>query len=352
MNTIYFLDGLLWRWNQSRLVVGTRRRRTTAKLSFEQETARNQWLSMLQLGVVPTYQRNCPVCGHAESHQFANEDRYGLPIQMAICENCPTMYNRQTPDRRGLSIFYVEIYRRLHSPQSVENLYWEQSVSSVTLWNDAAALAKKFDLRIQQVLDVGSGSGGLLEEFKVHGAVTHLLDPNSKHLTFAASRGHVTHAGLLEDSDFSEAFDIVIARDVLEHALNPRDFIATIHRALKVNGIAYVQVPVVDGLAELGYRDSFRRYLQYAHLTNFTTQSLRFMICSMGFEVISTPRVGALWIRKLSVAPKPDALLATSNLTLLQAIRRTYRRQILSEAKFQVIRFVVAPIRKRLAMAK
>jgi SAM-dependent methyltransferase len=332
-------------WQRRKLVSYDDQLPIIVEMSAQQAKARNLLLRALATGEIRVASRVCPVCGNGKSELFANFDRYGLPIEMVLCDSCPTMYNKTIPDSQGLKLFYSEIYRDLHSPQPPMALYEEQSEMSHVLLNQLTNLRVAPTVRFSKVLDVGSGSGGLVHAFREVGAQTFVLDPGSDFLETARENGHIAISTMLEDFSESTTFGIVIARDVLEHAREPRRFMRNLHRILDVGGLAYVQVPTLNHLELLGYRNSFRRYLQFAHLTNFTDESFDYLLTSEGFEVVSTPRIGARWVRARTSRDREDLTVCPTADVMRKLIDYTQRNHLRVELKHQVVARLPARVR-------
>lgn len=324
-------------WQRRKLVTSERELPTIVDLSTRQRESRNLFLRALETGEIQVTSRVCPICGGGKSELFANHDRYGLPITMVLCSSCPTMYNRMIPDSKSLNFFYANIYRNLHSPQSARALYREQSEISQVLLSQLLGLSSPSVARSSRVLDVGSGSGGLVHSFREIGAQTVVLDPGSDFLETAHENGHTVISCMMEEFSEPITFQVIIARDVLEHAREPRQFLRSLHRVLDTRGFAYVQVPTLNHLESLGYRNSFRRYLQFAHLTNFTDESFDYLLTSEGFEIVGNPRVGARWVRRRVLLNRGESNNCPPADALYKLIDEIQRNHLWVELKHQVV---------------
>jgi SAM-dependent methyltransferase len=99
----------------------------------------------------------------------------------------------------------------------------------------------------------------------------------------AAARPEITLAlANAENLPFADAFDVVIASELLEHVLNVGDLLVSLHRALADRGRLFVRVP---------YREDLRQYARqngcpypFVHLRTFTRDSLVDMLRRAGFR--------------------------------------------------------------------
>ncbi len=107
-----------------------------------------------------------------------------------------------------------------------------------------------------KVLDVGCGTGAVMQflakkNFEVYG-----IDPSGEALKYCTLKGLSVKKSSAEKIDFSEdSFDVVFALDVLEHLENPELAVEEIDRVLKKGGIFIMTVPAHQWL--WSYHDEF-----------------------------------------------------------------------------------------------
>jgi ubiquinone/menaquinone biosynthesis C-methylase UbiE len=104
------------------------------------------------------------------------------------------------------------------------------------------------------ILDLGSGMGGLSTALALSGATVLPLDFNAEYCRITRLRGRrhglnlpATNAAGEALPFPSEAFDIVLAMDVLEHVREPEKVLAEISRCLKQGGVC--QLTAINRLA-------------------------------------------------------------------------------------------------------
>ena len=82
----------------------------------------------------------------------------------------------------------------------------------------------------------------------------------------------------------SKTYDAILMSQVLEHALDPGEWLSKAHKLLRPGGCLVVAVPQFKGIyGFLGIRDPFLTPPE--HLNFFTRRSLRLLASRMGFEV-------------------------------------------------------------------
>lgn len=140
---------------------------------------------------------------------------------------------------------------------------------------------------VPRVLDLGCGVGGVAQAAPP-GVQVVGVDHDAGALALAAAHGAVLawDAAAGRRLPFQRnAFDAVIARDVLEHLDRPWDAVREIHEALKPGGLALASVPMAR--ARVVWND-------YTHRRGFTRAAVRLLFLDAGFEVERVERMGPL----------------------------------------------------------
>lgn len=146
--------------------------------------------------------RRCPDCDLLFKHPFVADDRL-----MACYRRSPEDNWEHDPDPRRRRFDALADLVRQHAPG-------------------------------RRVLDVGCSNGALLHHFG--DAFDRAgLEPSASAAAVAADRGVRMLGGTFDDLDADppEPFDAILAIDVLEHLVDPPDFIAAVARHLRPGGI-------------------------------------------------------------------------------------------------------------------
>ena len=88
---------------------------------------------------------------------------------------------------------------------------------------------------------------------------------------------------LLKDE---KKYDLIILNHVLEHFLDIEQEVDVISKLLKKEGILFVAVPGIKALVN-SYGNDFLRYLQNAHVYDFTLGTLEQVMNKYGFELVT-----------------------------------------------------------------
>lgn len=96
------------------------------------------------------------------------------------------------------------------------------------------------------LLDVGAGSGILVEEALELGFAAKGIEPSGSLQATAVQRGlPVTH-GVLPNSEVAGPFEVVTLIDVIEHVPDPVDLMRRIKSVMAPDGICVVVTPDVE----------------------------------------------------------------------------------------------------------
>jgi SAM-dependent methyltransferase len=180
----------------------------------------------------------------------------------------------------SVSDFYVQNYEKIsqdhldHFQETGSNPFMSEEYWS-EIENSTRDLLKKYcgegGLKI---LDVGVGTGRLLEQF--HGHERFGMDISSTYLKLAESKGIKVCLSLIEDMPYRAGyFDAVVCTDVLEHVFDLNQDFKKILSVLKPGGILICRVPYRENLAE--YLEPSFPY-DLVHLRNFDEHSIRLFV--------------------------------------------------------------------------
>lgn len=141
-------------------------------------------------------------------------------------------------------------------------------------------------IRKGKLLDIGCGSGYLIEEAKKRGFQGEGLDPSYKAVKFCQRRNLKVWYGLLEEKYYpSESFDIVIASHVLEHVSDPIKFLNICRKILKKNGYLCLAQTNYTGMIPFVYGRYWEGWVPNEHFVHFCPFGIQFLLNKSGFEV-------------------------------------------------------------------
>lgn len=228
---------------------------------------------------------DCAVCHQSDSRTLGVDN--GFTICKCANPECGFVYvnPRPTPER------LAELYRSYYPDAEEVPEKWQREMGDVfrescdwlTSWQAAGT-----------VLDVGCAYGHFLQAMEARGWRTVGLEPNPTAVRYAERHvaGRIIGANFEEASLDPESFDAVASFYVLEHVIDPRQFLDKVCRVLRPGGMAVIRVPYTEPLFPINKMAG--RTLMYApmHLNDFSPRSMRRLALDVGFRRTEV-RVGA-----------------------------------------------------------
>jgi hypothetical protein len=136
-------------------------------------------------------------------------------------------------------------------------------------------------------VEVGTGAGGVLSIFRDNNNEVYGVDLGSEYINFGRQKGLDIHQGTLADIKRKGIRpDLIIYSHVLEHILKPCEELELVCSVLKNDGLVYINVPGLRNLS-VSYNQDFLRYLQNAHVYNFSLRTLKNVAQKAGLEYVA-----------------------------------------------------------------
>lgn len=136
------------------------------------------------------------------------------------------------------------------------------------------------------VLDIGFGLGELLEQISdKHTCVG--LDPSLKALEMAADKckAQLLLGTLSADTFEAESLDAVVSHHVIEHVVEPVEFVQNVFRTIAPGGVFICGTPNFASPAARVFQDRYRLLHDPTHVSLFTDDSLLRLLRDVGFIV-------------------------------------------------------------------
>ena len=223
--------------------------------------------------------RACPVCGGETTDEVVQR-----PDSLTVrrCSGCHTYYVSPAPSAAALDAFYATYLT--HATGGARPVV--PPALKRTAEDDVRiqALLSKTDLRGARVLDVGCGTGHLLEMLRSVGANATGIDVDPGSVEQAQRRGLDVQRVSIEAVPTDPGFDVVILNDVIEHPLEPIPFLRTTLARVKPGGLLMIWTPNGDAPATDQERVTFRVDLE--HMQYFGAESMRWVVAELPLQVV------------------------------------------------------------------
>jgi SAM-dependent methyltransferase len=218
---------------------------------------------------------NLPDVLHPDALRITDAN-YGLTADIFRCENCGFLQCPNVPP-------VLELYEQM-SDESYEETRAARARQARALVNIVAGYKKAATL-----LDVGAGSGILVEEALASGFAARGIEPSSPLQATAARRGLTVTHGVLTHPELTGPFDVVTLIDVIEHVPDPVDLMRRIKRVMAPNGICVVVTPDVSSVAAraMGWK---WWHFRAAHIGYFNKSTLALALETAGLRVNAITR--------------------------------------------------------------
>lgn len=171
---------------------------------------------------------------------------------------------------------------------------WWKDYNDINRLDPGTKLRKKIiceeikKTQYKKILDLGCGSGELLEELKLNFPKKELYgsDVSNQALEILKKKKVARSTFLLDlekDSEIKETFDAVICSEVIEHLKNWQNAIKVIGKATKKGGKAIVTT-------QAGKR--YPHHLAIGHLQHFEPKEINKTLKQSGFKILRSERIG------------------------------------------------------------
>ena len=232
----------------------------------------------------------------------ALQDRLcGLPgaFQFVRCEQCALVFLSPRPSAAKIGEYYTQDYIAFQ-PFQQANSPFVVSLKEVFKGGLLRLLSTPYRVRFGpegpveppfghgRILDVGCGSGLLLQEFQKIGWEVYGVDPSqtASHRARQLLQSNNIFRGTLDDITFPlNSFDIVTMWHSLEHVPYPREVLMTVNRLITTAGKLKIAVPNIDSWEARFFGKWWRGLEPPRHLYLFSPKTLTSLLTSSGFQV-------------------------------------------------------------------
>jgi len=168
-----------------------------------------------------------------------------------------------------------------------------------------------------KIIDIGGGKCEFanLMITKYNNINIHVLEPGITRINNVYCDNIIKINALLDDKfadKYQNTFDIVCAFHVLEHVINPINFLNNCYKLLKPNGLLYIEVPNQDD-TKIEISDFYKNNIWYceAHISYFTQSTIKYILDKLniinykfdGFERYDYENY-TYWINNNKLQPK------------------------------------------------
>jgi 2-polyprenyl-3-methyl-5-hydroxy-6-metoxy-1,4-benzoquinol methylase len=230
----------------------------------------------------PFIEITCPLCGDCKEKRMYHDKVWGGGDNENFlhCLFCDVVFLHPFPLKEKLKYFYENQFGTYMIERSVEMEWNNLEEQYKKLSSREIPLRKPFFdkyLCKGSVCDIGSSTGFTLDYLNKKGFQTFGIEPSKEHALFASKAGNKIFSSF-DEIDFK--FDNVIHYYVLEHVLDPINFLKDSLKILKSKGHFIFEIPNRnDALYALFNNAPYKNFImQKMHLFYYSVKSIRFIL--------------------------------------------------------------------------
>lgn len=207
-----------------------------------------------------------------------------VPLDLHLCGNCTLLQIGETvaPDQ-----LFDDGYPYLSSTSST---LVERSRAHAFSLIDRCGLGPS-----SRVVEIACNDGYMLQHFVARGIPVLGIDPAGIPVGAARARGIPVRQRFFDPAlaetmaAAGETADLVIANNVLAHTPTPRDFVASMARILRPDGLLTIDVPWVFALLDAGAFDT----VYHQHVGYLSLHAIRHLLAGAGLTIVDVFRIPA-----------------------------------------------------------
>lgn len=204
-----------------------------------------------------------------ESYELLRNPKYNMLVTLPVPADLENYYKSEDyiSHTDANKSFFDKIY---------------QSVRKYTL-QKKLTLINSFNFSDKKLLDVGSGTGDFLTTCKEDGWKSFGVEPSKEAREIALTKkvDVVNDLSSLKEKDF----DVITLWHVLEHVENLFEYIETLKKKLKPNGVLIIAVPNYNSFDAKHYKEHWAAFDVPRHLWHFSQESIKKLFASVSMEV-------------------------------------------------------------------
>ncbi|MBN2614277.1 MAG: methyltransferase domain-containing protein [Bacteroidales bacterium] len=233
----------------------------------------------------------CPICGETHSTEYLRTKDYfltGEQFTLKQCAGCGFVFTSPRPDDVKLSHYYQSNNYLSHHSRGFSPLRLVYQFLRKRNIRNKFRLVSQFS-SIGSLLDIGCGTGELLDYFQNQGWKATGIEPDATARNFASDRWGLTVYG--EDqipTIENESYDVITMWHVLEHVSNLNERISDIHRILKNKGNFVAAVPNFLSWDAQHYGSYWAAWDLPRHLFHFSQKNIIQLTEKHGFKYIKS----------------------------------------------------------------
>jgi len=205
------------------------------------------------------------------------------------CKKCGLVYVNPQPCLEELRELYKEANDDLN-PAEEQDIFMQR-------FGKIIKTIERFQGK-GRVLDIGCSYGYFLKIAQKYGWDGQGVEINDSASRYCREKlGLNVFSGDISDAHYTnQSFDVITMFHILEHILDPRNYLKEINRILKPGGLIAVEVPNVGSLKAKLTRGNWGSFKPPRHLYYFSPKTLTLLLEKTGFKRVRMDTLGGTYI--------------------------------------------------------
>jgi SAM-dependent methyltransferase len=261
----------------------------------------------------------CPLCAEMKTVRLGFRTVEGRQWRVAECRSCKLVFTDPQPSETDIRSFYQGDYHsELRQPGRTEAVFGEK-------FDDYCEWLLRY-CEIGRSLDIGCSTGLLVKKLQDRGFQAEGYEANALSAEWGRSHyGVMIHVGVFNPHAVQpRSYDLITLCDVLEHTVNPLEYLRAVRESLRPSGHIMVTFPHIWCIESLYYRAISKLFNRGSlwqtcnvpyHTWEFTPQTARHVFEQAGFGIVAfrrrrDPGIEPIdWRRPVSLIHVPPRIL-------------------------------------------
>ena len=219
-------------------------------------------------------------------HRWANLPEHEKSKYESQAQQATVLYEEKKEDilEKVSNLYKEDYWNQRNSETSINSEYTDTDSQGKRRNWISQFLYTKEHIAGNTILEIGVGAGQSILWFENEGFQVTGIEPDGRNVSMinrVLKRGRVIESSVEEFSS-DEVFDVIWMSHVLEHLIEPDDFIKKIKNNLKKNGIFFIEVPNCE------YEPMLKSSIEKnPHLFHFTKKALTKLVENAGYKIVS-----------------------------------------------------------------
>lgn len=231
-----------------------------------------------------TVKVNCPFCGSKKTHSPFSINGF----HHATCAECDVVYvSPRLKDECLEKLYNNEYYNEIYGKSMIPVFQVRKELIGTRKTDQTLSHLPKAKKGLD-VLDIGCGVGEVIDVFKDRGHNCTAIEVNPIAVEWLKKNKITVFADSFDRFPEDKKFDVIMAWGVVEHVVNPHEFLKKVARQLKPGGVFASEVPsgqclTVDYARATG-KDPIRIIMGEQHIILYSIKAYEQIHLQAGLE--------------------------------------------------------------------